>query len=154
VSFCVQSLPSLHAVPFGAGGSEQTPVAELQVPATWQESLAVHATGLDPAHEPDWQVSVRVHALPSLQAVPFGAGEPPPQTPATQNSFTVQILPSLQIWPFGCPVHSERGSAFAHEDETSASAPTMTTIATRVERARRGSLSGRLDVFLCWRTCE
>jgi hypothetical protein len=32
----------------------------------------VQTTGLAPAHAPAWQVSVRVQALPSLQAVPFG----------------------------------------------------------------------------------
>ena len=34
VSVCVQALPSLHAVPFGAFGFEQVPVAGLHVPAT------------------------------------------------------------------------------------------------------------------------
>jgi hypothetical protein len=33
----------------------------------------VHVTGFDPEHVPDWHVSVCVQALPSLQAVPFGA---------------------------------------------------------------------------------
>ena len=32
VSLVVQKLPSLHAVPFGCTGLEQTPVAEAQVP--------------------------------------------------------------------------------------------------------------------------
>jgi hypothetical protein len=35
--------------------------------------LAVHVTGFDPEHVPDWHVSVCVQALPSLHAVPFGA---------------------------------------------------------------------------------
>ena len=35
VVVCVQALPSLQAVPLGAFGFEQTPVAGLQVPATW-----------------------------------------------------------------------------------------------------------------------
>jgi len=34
VSVCVQALPSLQAVPFGAFGFEQVPVAGSQVPAT------------------------------------------------------------------------------------------------------------------------
>jgi hypothetical protein len=33
----------------------------------------VQVTGLPPAQVPAWQVSVWVHALPSLQVVPFGA---------------------------------------------------------------------------------
>ena len=69
----VQATPSLHAVPSGAAGFEQLPVPELHVPATWHWSLAVHTTGFDPAQTPAWHVSVWVHRLPSLHAVPFGA---------------------------------------------------------------------------------
>src|SRR2546422_752116 len=54
VSVCVQALPSLHAVPFGAFGLEQAPVVGLQVPATWHWSLAMHVTALEPVHVPDW----------------------------------------------------------------------------------------------------
>ena len=32
----------------------------------------MHSTGFAPVQVPDWQVSVCVHALPSLQDVPFG----------------------------------------------------------------------------------
>jgi hypothetical protein len=32
----------------------------------------VQTTGLPPEQVPVWQVSVRVHALPSLQTLPFG----------------------------------------------------------------------------------
>jgi len=53
VSVCVQALPSLHAVPFGALGFEQVPVAGSQVPAMWHWSLAVHVTGVEPVHVPD-----------------------------------------------------------------------------------------------------
>ena len=73
VSVWVQALPSLHAVPFGALGFEQVPVAGSQVPATWHRPLAVHVTGFEPEQTPAWQVSVCVQALPSLHAVPFGA---------------------------------------------------------------------------------
>ena len=34
VSVCVQAFPSLHAVPFGFAGFEQTPVDGSHVPAT------------------------------------------------------------------------------------------------------------------------
>jgi hypothetical protein len=71
VSVCVQAFPSLHAVPLGALGFEQTPVAVLQTPATWHASSAVQTTGLPPVHTPAWQVSVRVQAFPSLHAVPL-----------------------------------------------------------------------------------
>jgi hypothetical protein len=69
-SVSVQALPSLQDVPLGNAGFEQVPVAELQVPAAWHWSRAVQMTRFDPMHVPDWQVSVCVHALPSLQVVP------------------------------------------------------------------------------------
>ena len=73
VSVCVHALPSLHPVPLDAGGLEQAPVAASHVPATWHWSLAAHNTGFVPVHTPAWHVSVCVHALPSLHAVPFAA---------------------------------------------------------------------------------
>ena len=79
-SLCVQALPSLQDVPFGALGFEQIPVAGSHVPATWQGPLAVHVTGLEPVHVPDRHVSVCVQALPSLHAVPsaaFGSEQTP-----------------------------------------------------------------------------
>jgi hypothetical protein len=72
-SVCVHALPSLHAVPSAAVGFEHAPLLGLQVPATWHGSLAVHVTELLPVHVPLWHVSVWVHALPSLHAVPFAA---------------------------------------------------------------------------------
>jgi hypothetical protein len=84
VSGAVQALPSLHDVPFAFAGFEQTPVAELHVPASWHWSCAVHVTALPPAHVPDWQVSVCVQALPSLHEVPFalaGFEQAPASTP-------------------------------------------------------------------------
>ena len=71
LSVRVQVSPSLQLVPSGLLGFEQVPVAGSQVPALWQASLAVHERGLEPTQLPDWQVSVRVQALPSLQLVPF-----------------------------------------------------------------------------------
>jgi len=73
VSVCVHALPSLHAVPLAATGLEHAPVLGLHVPATWHESLAVHVTGFAPVHVPLWHVSVCVHPLPSLHAVPLAA---------------------------------------------------------------------------------
>ena len=52
VSVCVQALPSLQAVPLGAAGLEQAPVAGLQVPATWHWSLAEQVTGFEPEQTP------------------------------------------------------------------------------------------------------
>jgi hypothetical protein len=73
-SVCVQALPSLHSVPFGLAGLLHTPVAGLQVPASWHWSLDPHTIGLLPVHRPLWQVSFCVQWFPSLQAVPFGSG--------------------------------------------------------------------------------
>jgi len=67
----VVALPSLQALPAALTGLEQVPVEELQVPAVWHWSEAVQVTGLEPKQVPLWQVSVRVQALLSLQAVPL-----------------------------------------------------------------------------------
>jgi hypothetical protein len=67
-------LPSLQAVPSGAAGFEQTPVAGLQVPAMWHWSCAAHVTGFVPVQVPAWHTSVCEHAFPSLHDVPFAAG--------------------------------------------------------------------------------
>ncbi len=88
----MHALPSLHAVPFDAAGFEHTPVLGLHVPATWHWSCAVQTTGFDPVHVPAWHVSVCVHALPSLHAVPFATGVCV-HVPLTQASV-VQALPS------------------------------------------------------------
>jgi len=97
VSVCVQALLSLHAVPFVATGFEQDPVLVLHVPAVWHWSLAVHVTGFAPVHVPLWQVSVCVHALPSLHAVPFVA-----------TGFEHVPLPGSQapaVWHWSLAVH-------------------------------------------------
>ena len=73
VSVCVHALPSLHAVPSVTVGLEQLPELGSHVPAAWHWSDAVQLTGLLPVQAPPWQVSVCVHALPSLHAVPSAA---------------------------------------------------------------------------------
>jgi len=73
VSSCVQAFPSLHVEPSGLAGLLHAPLAVSHVPASWHWSLAVHVTGFAPVQAPAWQVSVCVHALPSLQAVPSSA---------------------------------------------------------------------------------
>ena len=81
--------------------------------------------GFEPVQTPDWQVSVWVQALPSLQPVPLAlagleqvpllhtpatwhwssalqtTGLEPAQVPFWQVSVWVQALPSLQAVPFG-----------------------------------------------------
>jgi hypothetical protein len=80
-------------------GFEQMPVDWSQIPATWQVSLAVHTTALEPVQTPDWQVSVLVQASPSLHPLPlaaFGLVQTPVdwlQLPALwQTSLAVQTM--------------------------------------------------------------
>jgi len=73
VSVRVHALPSLQVEPSVFAGLEQPPVATEHVPATWQVSRAVQTTGAPPMQLPDWQVSVRVHGLPSVHDVPLVA---------------------------------------------------------------------------------
>ena len=73
VSARVQASLSLQAVPSGASGSEQSPVAVSHTPATWQGSLGAQRIGSAPTHAPAWQASWRVQALPSTHGVSFGA---------------------------------------------------------------------------------
>jgi hypothetical protein len=119
-------LSTAQNTPFPFGGYEQAPLAELQVPASWHESGAGQTTGLPPTHVPFWQVSVWVHASPSLQAVPLAAsgfvqtpvvglhvparwhwssavqttGFVPTQTPFWQVADCVQAFSSLQAVSF------------------------------------------------------
>jgi hypothetical protein len=72
-SLCVHAFPSLHVVPLARAGFEQAPLVGLHVPTPWHWSLAVQTTGLLPVQTPLWHESLKVHALPSLQAVPFEA---------------------------------------------------------------------------------
>jgi hypothetical protein len=121
----VQALLSPQAVLSGLFGFEQTPVAASHVPASWHWSLAEHVTGLAPVQTPVTHVSVLVHRLPSLQAVPsfltgllqapvevlqvpavwhwslaaHVTGLAPVQAPVWQVSTCVQALPSLQAEP-------------------------------------------------------
>ena len=71
MSVCVQAFASLQAVPFVLAGFEHTPVPVSHVPTVWHWSLATHVTEFEPVHVPVWQVSVCVHAFPSVHAVPF-----------------------------------------------------------------------------------
>ena len=69
----MHAFPSLHDVPLAATGLEHCPVDASQVPAAWHWSEAAQTTGLAPVQVPAWQVSLFVHALPSLHDVPFAS---------------------------------------------------------------------------------
>src|SRR5438094_549299 len=147
LSAVVHALPSLHAVPFAAGGFEQVPVAGSQVPAAWHWSGAVHATAV-PVQRPAWQVSPVVHALPSLQAVPLAAtgleqvpvagsqvpatwhwseaGQAtgvPVQRPAWQVSPVVQRLPSEHGLPLGSLASSGHVAPFPGQNSATSHGP-------------------------------
>src|ERR1700728_4371305 len=63
--------PPIAQKPALSVGAEQTPVPVLQVPAVWHASGAVHVTWLPAVQTPDWHVSERSQALPSLHDVPL-----------------------------------------------------------------------------------
>jgi hypothetical protein len=67
----VHAFPSVHVVPFAFAGFEHAPDVGSHVPASWHWSDATHVTGFEPTQAPAWQVSVWVHAFPSVHAVPF-----------------------------------------------------------------------------------
>jgi hypothetical protein len=74
-SLLVHALPSLHPVPLALAGLLQTPVAALQVPASWHWSVAVQVTGFVPLQTPAWQLEGPVvHRSPSSHAVPSTRG--------------------------------------------------------------------------------
>jgi hypothetical protein len=94
VSLVVQRSPSSQAVPLGFTGSEHTPVTASHVPTAWQESNAVHTTGL-PATQPlaGAHVSTPLQALPSSQVRAVPATQP---LAGLQVSTPLQALLSLQ----------------------------------------------------------
>src|SRR5207248_2145586 len=105
VSVRVQRSPSSQAAPSPRGGSEQAPVAGAQAPARWHGSRAAQATGLPPTQAPPWQVSVRVQASPSLQALPSGL----PgllQVPVAGLQVPAVWQASLAVQVVAVPVHT------------------------------------------------
>lgn len=71
----VQALPSLQAVPFGAGEFVQVPVAGSTHPGMWQASVGGHAIPV--WHTPPTQIGAEVQLLARApQGVPSGAGVP------------------------------------------------------------------------------
>jgi hypothetical protein len=62
------------------------------VPTLWHWSCALHTTGLLPVHVPVWQVSLCVHALPSVHAAPSAfAG-------LLHTPLVVSHVPALWHW--------------------------------------------------------
>jgi hypothetical protein len=72
VSPTVHAFPSLQVVPFAIGAVPHAPEPVSQV-ATWH-AAAGHVFIVPGAHDPFWQLSPTVQALPSLQLLPFVAG--------------------------------------------------------------------------------
>jgi hypothetical protein len=80
-------------------GFEHMPLPGLQMPMSWQRSLAVHVIGFAPTQRPAWQESVWVHLSLSSQPAPLPlagfehAPVPASQVPATWHwSLAVQLL--------------------------------------------------------------
>ena len=145
VSVCVQRSPSVQPVPSAlATATEHVPVEMLQTPAWWHWSGAVQTTGFAPVHAPAWQVSVCVHALPSLHVVPFAAagfehtplvvshapatwhwslavhtiGFAPVHAPVWHVSAWVHAFPSLQVVPLAAAGFEHTPVAGAHVPAT------------------------------------
>src|SRR3989442_8581704 len=93
---------------------DPTLVRSSHVPAVWHWSLAVQVTGLAPVQTPERQVSVWVHALPSLQAVPSGAsGFEHTPVHGLQVPATPPRSPAVPVNRMAPPQTPERqGSAF------------------------------------------
>src|SRR5438094_63744 len=128
VSLCVQALLSLQAVPLAAAGFEHSPVAGSHVPASWHWSEGVQTTGLAPVHPSARQVSVCVHASPSVHGV-SSVAVIPMQRPARQASPVVHSLPSLQAVPSGAgvPWHTPRVQVpWTHPSPSSQGVPSST----------------------------
>lgn len=123
MSTCVQAFPSSHGVLSVFEGVEHTPFAGLHVPALWHWSSGLQTVEVPPVQVPAWQLSLLVHALPSLHVTPFvfggfvqapavqipaswhwslavhASGAPPLQVPAWHASLTVQTSLSLHVVP-------------------------------------------------------
>jgi len=95
-SFCVQGLPSLQPVPFGALGFEHIPVLELHVPATWHWSIAVQVPGCDPTQVPFPSQAYIRHAFDPLHGVPTAAGGLE-HTPVLELHTPARWQPSLAV---------------------------------------------------------
>jgi hypothetical protein len=98
VSLVVQALPSLHETVLFVCTQ---PLAGLQVSVV-QPLPSLHTGGGPPRQAPPEQVSLVVHAFPSLQGLELFAWMQP--VAGLQESF-VQLLPSLQL-SGGPPVHA------------------------------------------------
>src|SRR5438477_346598 len=132
VSVWVQASPSLHAVPLVVGGVEHTPVPVSQVPASWHWSEGVQTRGL-PVHTSARQVSVCVHASPSLHGV-SSVAVIPMHRPARQASPVVHSLPSLQAVPSGAavPWHTPRVQLpWTHPSPSSQGVPSSKALPTQ-----------------------
>jgi hypothetical protein len=98
-----------HAVVSGAFGDEQTPVDGLQTPAAWQTAVDVQVTGAAPVHVPLRQVSVLVHALPSLQVAPL-----PRAVPRSLHAGVPVVQSMAPLWQALTGVHGALATQRPH----------------------------------------
>ena len=93
----------LQAVPSGAFGVEQMPVAGAHVPSTWHTAGVGQVTAL-PVQVPFWQLSPVVHMLVSLHDVPLVAFTAVPQVPSAGLHVDTLQVGALHVFGFD-PVH-------------------------------------------------
>jgi hypothetical protein len=93
VSVPLQTLPSLHEVPFRTGALAQ-PVAGAQLSVV-QMLPSLQSSGATAVHMPPWQVSLPLHRSVSAHGVPLGAGGVVQPNMGSQPS-AVHGAPSLQ----------------------------------------------------------
>ena len=123
VSLPLQTLPSLHDVPFATGVVVQPKIASQ--PSAVQTLLSLQLRAVPAVQVPFWHVSVPLQTLASAHVVPFSTGAlahpkvgsqlsvvqrlpssqlsavPAAQRPAWQVSLPLQMVPSAQEVPLG-----------------------------------------------------
>jgi hypothetical protein len=114
VSAPLQTLPSLHEVPFSTGALTQ-PVAGLQLSVV-HTFPSLQLSGVPAVHTPLWQISLPLQTLPSAQEVPLATGVVVQPNVGLQLSV-VHGLPSLQA----------RGVPAVHTPLWQVSAPSQTS---------------------------
>jgi hypothetical protein len=93
VSDCVHAFPSLQTLPLLLFGFEQTPVAELQTPASWHWSEAEHTT---PAHKSGAKL-FNEKVAPVTTPVTFAVTEKAPTVPLAL--MVVATRPDASVTP-------------------------------------------------------
>jgi hypothetical protein len=103
VSTPLHNVESLQVVPLPFCGFEQTPVPGSQTPGLWHWSGVGQTTCVPAVQVPDWHVSIPLHNVESLQAVPFITGVCATPPIAVHESAVHGFMSSIGICPV--PIH-------------------------------------------------